>query len=85
VDLRIKLLEVRKYYPDRQFTEIGIDKHHVRVHVVISPKYSVSFAVETITRDKRGLNPERTPVCPGNPWKILLSCKAVFLWQVDLV
>ena len=49
--LRVKLLEVRKYYPDWQFTEIGIDKDHVHVHMVIPPRYSVSFAVETIKKN----------------------------------
>lgn len=46
-----KLQEVRKYYPDWQFTEIGIDKGHERVHMVIPPKYSASFAVETIKKN----------------------------------
>ncbi|WHZ28934.1 MAG: hypothetical protein OJF51_003734 [Nitrospira sp.] len=27
------LLEMREYYPDWPFTEIGTDKHHVRVHM----------------------------------------------------
>jgi hypothetical protein len=47
------LQEVRKYYPDWQFTEIGIDKGHGHVHMVIPPKYSVSFAVETIKKNTR--------------------------------
>ena len=42
----MKLREVQKYYPDWHFTEIEIDKDHV--HMVIPPKYSVSFAVETM-------------------------------------
>lgn len=49
--LWVKLLEVRKYYPDWHFTEIGIDKDQVPVHMVIPPKYSVSFAVETIKKN----------------------------------
>jgi putative transposase len=49
--LRVKLLEVQKYYPDWHFTEIGIDKDHVHVHMVIPPKYSVSFAVETMKKN----------------------------------
>ncbi len=48
--LRLKLLEVRKYYPDWRYTAIGIEKDHVHVHMVIPPKYSVSFAVETIKK-----------------------------------
>ena len=47
--LRVKLGEVQKYCPDWHFTEIGIDKDHV--HMVIPPKYSVSFAVETIKKN----------------------------------
>ena len=49
--LRVKLRDVQKYYPDWHFTEIGIDKDHVHVHIVIPPKYSVSFAVETIKKN----------------------------------
>jgi putative transposase len=48
--LRVKLREVQKYYPDWHFTEIGIDKDQVPVHMGIPPKYSVSFAVETIKK-----------------------------------
>ena len=49
--LRVKLREVQKYYPDWRFTEIGIDKDHVPVHMVIPPTYSVSVAVETIKKN----------------------------------
>ena len=49
--LQVKLRAVQKYYPDWHFTEIGIDKDHVHVHMVIPPKYSVSFAVETIKKN----------------------------------
>lgn len=38
--LRMKRREVQKYYPDWHFMEIGIDKDHVHVHMVIPPKYS---------------------------------------------
>jgi putative transposase len=48
--LRVKIQEVRKYYSDWQFTEIGIDKDHVHVHMMIPPKYSVSVAVEMIKK-----------------------------------
>lgn len=51
VYLRMKLWEVQKYYSDRHFTEIGIDKDHVHVHMVILPKYSVSFVVETMKKN----------------------------------
>jgi len=49
--LQVKLRTVQKSYPDWHFTEIGIDKDHVHVHMVIPPKYSVSFAVETIKKN----------------------------------
>ena len=49
--LRVKLREVQKYSPDWHFTEIGIDKDHVPVHMVIPPTYSVSVAVETIKKN----------------------------------
>ena len=49
--LRVKLREVQRYYPDWHFMEIGIDKDHVHVHMVIPPKYSVSFAVEMIKKN----------------------------------
>jgi putative transposase len=41
--LRMKLREVQKYYPDWHFTEIGIDKDHVHVHMVIPPKLQREF------------------------------------------
>ena len=46
--LRIKLEEVRKFYPDWHYIEIGIDKDHIHLHMIIPPKYSVSKAVATI-------------------------------------
>ena len=51
--LRSKLQEVRKYYLDWPFTEIGIDKDLMYVHMVIPKKYSVSFAMETIKKNAR--------------------------------
>ncbi len=46
--LRVKLEEVRKYYPDWEYIEIGIDNDHGHIHIIIPPKYSVSKVVETI-------------------------------------
>ena len=51
--LRVNLREVQKYDPDWHFTEIGIDKDHVHVHMGIQPKYRVRFAVETIKKHTR--------------------------------
>lgn len=47
----MKLEEVRKYYPDWEYIEIGIDSDHVHVYMVIPPKYSVSEVVETIKKN----------------------------------
>lgn len=49
--LRIKLKEVRKYYPDWEYIKIGIDIDHVHLHMVIPPKYAVSKVVETIKKN----------------------------------
>jgi putative transposase len=49
--LRIKLEEVRKYYPDWYIEKIGMDKDHIHVHMIIPPKYSVSMVVETIKKN----------------------------------
>ena len=46
--LRIKLQEVNKYYPDWIYIEIGIDKDHIHLHMIIPPKYAISKVVETI-------------------------------------
>ena len=49
--LKTKLLEVRKYYPDWEYIEIGVDNDHVHIHMVIPPKCSVSNVVETIKKN----------------------------------
>ena len=49
--LRGTLREVQKDYPNWHVTEMGIDKDHGHVHMVIPPKYSVSVAVETIKKN----------------------------------
>lgn len=49
--LRLKLQEIRRYYPDWEYIQIGIDKDHVHLHMIIPPRYSVSFAVETIKKN----------------------------------
>ena len=46
--VRIKLKEVIKYYPDLEYIEIGIDKDHIHLHLVIPPRYSVSRVVEIL-------------------------------------
>jgi len=46
--LRIKLLEIRKYSPDWQHLEIGIDLDHIHLYMLTPPKYAVSKLFETI-------------------------------------
>ncbi len=48
---RIKLQEVRKFFPDWQFNEIGTNKDHVHLHMIIPPKYSVSKVVDIMKTD----------------------------------
>ena len=46
--LKIKLLEIRRFYPDWEYLEIGIDIDHLHLYMLIPPKYAVSKVVETI-------------------------------------
>ena len=46
--LKKLLTGLNKYFPDVHISEIGIDKDHVHIHVVIPPKYAVSKIVEAI-------------------------------------
>ena len=49
--LRVKLEEVRKWYPDWEYVAIGMEVDHVHVHMVIPPKYAVSWVVGTIKQN----------------------------------
>ena len=49
--LRIKILEVKKYYPDWEFIVIGFGADHVHVSMEFPPKYSGSYVVETIKKN----------------------------------
>ena len=42
------LKEVREFFPDWFIEEIGTDKDHVHVYMVIPPKYAVSKVVEVL-------------------------------------
>jgi len=44
--LKIKLLEIRKYYPEWEYLEIDLD--HIHLYMLIPLKYAVSKVVETI-------------------------------------
>ena len=46
----MKLQEMRKYYPEWEYIEIGINSDHVYLHMIIPPKYAVSKVVETIKK-----------------------------------
>lgn len=46
--LKKKLEEVRKHYPEWRYIEVGIDKDHVHLHMMIPPKYAVSDVVRTL-------------------------------------
>ena len=41
-------MEIKRYYPDWEYLEIGIDVDHVHLYMLIPPKYAVSKAVEII-------------------------------------
>jgi len=49
--LRSKFLEVRKYFEDWEYKEIGMEEDHVHIHMVIPPKYAVSKVVETMKKN----------------------------------
>ena len=49
--LRLKIQEVRKYYPDWYFEAIGFGDDHVHVQVEFPPKYSGAYVVETIKKN----------------------------------
>ena len=49
--LRSKFLEVRKYFEDWEYKEIGMEDDHVHIHMVIPPKYAVSKVVETVKKN----------------------------------
>ena len=40
--------EIHKFFPDMDILEIGTDKDHVHIHIVIPPKYAVSKIIEAI-------------------------------------
>jgi putative transposase len=49
--LRVKLEEVRRWYPDWEYVAIGMEVDHVHVHMVIPPRYAVSWVVGTIKQN----------------------------------
>ena len=49
--LEIKLLEVRKYYPEFEYIEINVRPDHVHVVLSFPPKYSVAEVVGIIKQN----------------------------------
>jgi putative transposase len=49
--LRVKLEEVRKWYPDWEYVAIGMEVDHVHLHMVIPPRYAVSWVVGTLKQN----------------------------------
>lgn len=49
--LKIKLQEIRKFYPDWEYIEMSIKPDHLHLYLVIPPKYAVSMVVETIKKN----------------------------------
>ena len=46
--LRPTFEQLRKYSPDIEFIEIGIDRDHVHLYMLIPPKYAVSQVINRI-------------------------------------
>ena len=49
--LKIKILEVRKYYPDWEIVSIGFGAEHVHLSIEFPPKYSGAYVIETIKKN----------------------------------
>ena len=46
--LKLKLREASKHHPDWEMIEIGVDKDHVHIHMIIPPKYAVSIVIKAL-------------------------------------
>jgi len=49
--LKIKLQEIRKYYPDWNYIEIGVKQDNIHLYMIIPPKYAISQVVKTIKKN----------------------------------
>jgi putative transposase len=49
--LKIKLQEIRKYHPEWEYIEIGINSNDGHLYMIIPPKYAVSKVVKTIKKN----------------------------------
>jgi len=64
VDTYLKALlrkEFREHFPDIQVQEVGMDKDHVHIHVIIPPKYAVSRIVEAFKSNTSRIVKEKFP------------------------
>ena len=59
--LKLKLAEARNYYPDWYYEEIGMEQDHIHLHMIIPPKYSVSFVIGTLKKNTSMSLRERFP------------------------
>ena len=49
--LLIKLMEVRKYHPEIEFTERNVQPDHVHIVVSFPPKYSIASVVQLLKQN----------------------------------
>ena len=66
--LKLTLAEARKYYPDWYYEAIGMEEDHIHLHMVIPPKYSVSFVIETLKKNTSRQLRERFPFLDQVYW-----------------
>ncbi len=65
--LRVIFQEIGKFRPDVEFVEIGCDKDHVHLHMIIPPKYAVSEVV--------GASADGTCSVPGSMFESRASAR----------
>jgi putative transposase len=53
--------EFREHFPDIYIEEIGLDKDHIHIHVIIPPKYSVSNIVSAFKSNTSRLLKQKFP------------------------
>ena len=73
--LEIKLLEVRKWYPEFEYIETNIQVDHVHMIISFPPKYSISQVIQIIKQNtSRALKEKfdflRTTYRGGSIWSV---------------
>ena len=66
--LKKVLRSVREFHPDWFLEEIGVERDHVHLHMVIPPKYAVSRVVETLKSVASRQLKEKFPHMLRNVW-----------------